>query len=309
MSETAIQAQQLTKYFPGKQAIDRLDLTVPTDSVFGLLGVNGAGKTTLIRMIMGHLHPTAGELTVLGTDPRAHPEAQRRRLAYVSENMELPSHMKPEQAVVFNASAYAQWDTQLAKTLLRDFDLRGAGPFKSLSKGQKRKLCILLAICQNADLLVMDEPAAGLDVVARREFLDQVLDIACQPGRTVLLSSHLLSDLERVVDRLAIIHQGRALLTGSLEDLKAGVRKIHLHTALPEDALRETFDLVRFEQPSPAETVAVVTDFTAEKMSQLAAHHAQAQEAHVVALNLEDIFVELVGRGSTPENLIQESQS
>ncbi len=308
MSDTAIQARQLTKCFAGKQAIDGLDLAIPTDSVFGLLGVNGAGKTTLIRMIMGHLHPTAGELTVLGTDPRAHPEALRRRIAYVSENMELPGHMTPERAVAFNASAYAQWDASLADTLLRDFSLGGAGPFKSLSKGQKRKLCILLAICQNADLLVMDEPAAGLDVVARREFLDQVLDIACQPGRTVLLSSHLLSDLERVVDRLAIIQQGRMLLTGGLEDLKAGVRKIHLHTDLSEETLRETFDLLRFEQPEPTETVVVVTDFTEEKMARLATQYTQVQDAHVVSLNLEDIFVELVGRRPGPENAIQESQ-
>jgi len=309
MSETAIQAQKLCKHFADTIAVDQLDLMVPTGSIFGLLGTNGAGKTSFIRMLMGHLHPTAGELKVLDTEPRSADEALRQRIAYVSENMSLPSHMTPEKAVAFNATVYPQWDAQLADTLLQDFGLQGAGRFNALSKGQKRKICILLAICQNADLLIMDEPAAGLDVLARREFLDQVLDMACKAGRTVFISSHLLSDLERVVDRLAIIHQGRALLTGSLDELKAGVRKIHLRMSLSEEQIRESFDLVRIERPSSTETLVTVTDFTEAKMSQFRARHAQTQDAKIIALNLEDIFVELVGHNPTQEKSAEESQS
>jgi len=309
MSETAIQTNKLCKHFADTRAIDQLDLVVPSGSIFGLLGINGAGKTSLIRMAMGHLHPTAGGIRVLDTEPRSASEAVRRHIAYVSENMSLPGHMTPEKAIAFNASVYPQWDGPLADTLLQDFGLKGAGRFNALSKGQKRKICILLAICQNADLLIMDEPAAGLDVLARREFLDQVLDIACKPGRTVFISSHLLSDLERVVDRLAIIHQGRALLTGSLEDLKAGVRKIHLRMALAEEQIREVFDLAHIEHPNPNETLVTVTDFTDDKMAQLRARHAQAQDAHIIALNLEDIFVELVGHNPMQEKAKQESPS
>ena len=309
MSKTAIQANRLVKQFASTIAVDHLDLTIPTGALFGLLGINGAGKTTFMRMVMGHLHPSGGDLTVLGADPRLSSEATRARVAYVSENMNLPGHMTPEKAVAFNASIYAQWDGSLAHRLLDDFDLRGKGPFKTLSKGQKRKICILLAICQNADLLVMDEPAAGLDVVSRREFLDQMLEIACRPGRTILISSHLLSDLERVVDSLAIIHQGRNLVTGNLEDLKAGVRKIHLRTALSEAQLQETFELARIEHPAPDETLVTVTNFTQDRISQLKARHAEAHDAHVIALNLEDIFVELVGPNSIQEKPSQESQS
>lgn len=309
MSKTAIQANRLVKQFASTNAVDHLDLTIPTGALFGLLGINGAGKTTFMRMVMGHLHPSGGDLTVLGADPHLSSEATRARVAYVSENMNLPGHMTSEKAVAFNASIYAQWDTTLADRLLDDFDLRSKGPFKTLSKGQKRKICILLAICQNADLLVMDEPAAGLDVVSRREFLDQMLEIACRPGRTILISSHLLSDLERVVDSLAIIHQGRNLVTGDLEDLKAGVRKIHLRTALSEVQLQETFELARFERPAPDETLVTVTNFTEDRMSQLKSRHAEAHDAHVIALNLEDIFVELVGPSSIQETTSQESQS
>ncbi len=309
MSETALRSDKLTKRFAGAAAVDQLDLAVPTGSIFGLLGVNGAGKTTFIRMVMGHLHPSAGNLAVLGTEPYSYSETVRSRIAYVSENMNLPGHLTPERAVAFNASVYKQWDSQLADKLLDDFALRGAGPFKILSKGQKRKVCILLAICQNPELLVMDEPAAGLDVVARRDFLDQVLDMACKSGRTILISSHLLSDLERIVDRLAMIHEGKALLTGGLEDLKAGVRKIHLPATLSEEQVRESFELVRFEQPAPAETLVTVTNFTEEKMSRLTACHPQAGDARIIALNLEDIFVELVGSRSAQANTNQESQT
>lgn len=309
MSETAIQAQKLCKHYGDTRAIDQLDLAVPTGSIFGLLGINGAGKTTFIRMAMGHLHPTAGDLCVLDAEPRSANEALRQRIAYVSENMSLPGHMTPEKAIAFNAAIYPEWDASLAERLLQDFGLKGAGPFRALSKGQQRKICILLAICQNADLLIMDEPAAGLDVLARRDFLDQVLEIACKPGRTVLMSSHLLSDLERVVDRLAIIHQGRPLLAGSLEDLKAGVRKLHLGVALSEEQLCEVFNPVHIEHPSPAETLVTVTDFTEDKLSQFVVRHPQAQDAHTIALNLEDIFVELVGPSSAPEKAMQESQS
>ena len=155
----------------------------------------------------------------------------------------------------------------------------------------------------------MDEPAAGLDLVARRNFLNQVLEIACKPGRTVFISSHMLSDLERVVDRLTIIHQGRALLTGDLENLKAGVRKIYLPSALSEKKFRENFEIVRFEHPTPTETLVTITDFTEEKMSRFTASYPPAKDARIMALNLEDIFVELVGHHPAQANINQESKT
>lgn len=156
MSHAAIETRALVKNFGNKAAVDNLDLTVPTGSVFGFLGANGAGKTTTIRMLMGHLHPTSGEAITLGADPWSHDEPTRRRVAYVSENMALPGWMTPERAIRFCAAQYPDWDGALAETLLGDLELRDAGPFRALSKGQKRRLCILLALAQNADLLVMD---------------------------------------------------------------------------------------------------------------------------------------------------------
>lgn len=306
MSESAIQTNQLSKRFGGNEVLKPLDLSVPTGSIFGLVGMNGAGKTTLIRMIMGHLHPSGGNLTVLGQGPWHCPESVRSRIAYVSENMNLPRYMTPEKTVALGAKMYPQWDMSLAERLLNDFDLRSKGAFKILSKGQKRKVCILLAICQNADLLVMDEPASGLDVVTRREFLDQVLEVACRPGRTILLSSHLLSDLERVIDRLAMIHQGHLVMNGDLESLQSSIRKIHFSAKVTEEELQDLFDVVRVEHSQSGETLVTVNNFTQEKMDRLVARSPQTQNADVMALNLEDIFVELAGSQSTVNPMHQE---
>ena len=220
MTANAVELHDVTRLFGAAKAVDRLSLSVPEGAVFGLLGPNGAGKTSTIRMLMGHLRPTSGTVQTLGGDPWQHSEATRRRIAYVSENMELPGWMTPNAAMRFCRRLYPTWDQALAETLCDGFQLNRSQRFSELSKGQKRSLCILLALGQNADLLVLDEPAAGLDVLARRDFLDRILDVACAGGRTVVLSSHILSDLERVVDRVAILSHGTLKLEGELEDLK-----------------------------------------------------------------------------------------
>ena len=220
MTAHAIEIHDVTRLFGAAKAVDGLSLSVPEGAVFGLLGPNGAGKTSTIRMLMGHLRPSSGAVQTLGQDPWQHTEATRRRIAYVSENMELPGWMTPDAAMRFCRRLYPTWDQALAETLRDGFQLKRSQRFSELSKGQKRSLCILLALGQNADLLVLDEPAAGLDVLARRDFLDRILDVACAGGRTVVLSSHILSDLERVVDRVAILSHGTLKLEGELEDLK-----------------------------------------------------------------------------------------
>ena len=294
MSEHVIDTEKLSKTFGRVTAVDSLDIQVAAGSVVGFLGVNGAGKTTTIRMIMGHLHPTSGQVRTLGGDPWRDDGEFRQRIAYVSENMNLPGWMTPRYAVKMSGRIYRRWDASLADRLLDEFELRDAAPYARLSKGQKRRICILLAICQNAELLVMDEPTFGLDVVARHDFLERILEIACADNRTVFLSSHLLSDLERIVDRVILIDHGRLILQGDLEELKSGVRKIYLGTSVEPDEIRRHFNLIRYDRPGPKETVAVVADFDEQRFAALCRQCDAAQTARVFGLNLEDIFVEMV---------------
>ncbi|MHC4153880.1 MAG: ABC transporter ATP-binding protein [Planctomycetota bacterium] len=297
MSDCIIETRQLKKRFRKKTAVDGLDIQIPSGSVVGFVGVNGAGKTTTIRMLMGHLHPTDGEVQVLGEDPRRHSEQQRQRVAYVSENMNLPGWLTPEAAAKLNASFYPRWDAKLAQTLLNEFKLRKAGAYRNLSRGQKRKVCILPAICQNAELLVMDEPALGLDVMARHDFLKRVLEIVCSGERTVFISSHLLSDLERIVDRIVLIDRGWLVLQGNLEDLKAGVRQLHFAAQISREDLEQHFKVIRYEVCDPAETKAVVADFDEGRLRRMCELKDCTEKVRVFGLNLEDIFVELVKNG------------
>jgi ABC-2 type transport system ATP-binding protein len=292
MGETAIELQGVGRAFGALIAVDGLDLTVPRGSIFGLIGPNGAGKTTTVRMIVGHLHPGKGTVRVLGEDPWRHDEATRRRIAYVSENMALPGWMTPRAACGFCAPLYPRWDAALADALLGQFGLGEAGAFATLSKGQKRAACIVLALAQRADLLVMDEPASGLDASARRDFLERLLDTASEDGRTVLISSHIITDLERVVDRVGIVCGGRMRLAGELDTLKSSARKLLLPGRVDAQALGEAFDVLRCES-TDSSTEAVVTGYSEEKLRALCAELGCGAGARDYGLNLEDLFVEL----------------
>lgn len=295
MPPPAIEVQRLTKIFEQRPVVDELSFAVPTGSVCGLVGSNGAGKTTTVRMLLGHLHPTAGAVRTFGGDPRRHAEQVLRRIAYVSETMAIPWWMTPEKAIRMNAALFPDWDGALAERLLDEFGLRRQGRFGALSQGQKRKTLILLALCQSAELLIFDEPTTGLDVESRRAFLDCLLDVAAAGNRTVLLSSHILSDLERVVDRMVILRNGRLLLEGNLEELKAGVRKLQIAACVPLGVLEEHFRVHSCEYPTEGETLATVLDFSESSferfVSSLPSEARLSVQTH--GFNLEDLYLEL----------------
>jgi ABC-2 type transport system ATP-binding protein len=293
MSEPVIKAEGLGRLFGDKVAVDSLSFELSAGSILGFLGVNGAGKTTTIRMLMGHLHPTSGQVSVVGSDPWQWTQEQNCRVAYVSDDMNLPGWMKVADAISMSEKFYPKWNSAIAESLVGKFELAGAGRYGQMSKGQKRKLCILLALCQNAELLVMDEPAAGLDVTARRAFIEQVLEVACNDNTAVLLSSHLLSDLERTVDQVALIDEGKLLLQDHLEDLKGSARRVHIFNEVKKSELAEFFTVVNCQRCESGETEAVVLGFDDEKLRGFAGKYGGDDSVKVYNMNLEDMFVEL----------------
>jgi ABC-2 type transport system ATP-binding protein len=294
MTGIAVALQDVTRLFGAARAVDGLTLTIPEGAVLGLLGPNGAGKTSTVRMLAGHLHPSSGSVRTLGEDPWQHVESTRRRIAYVSENMELPGWMTPEAAMRFCQRLYPRWDRALAESLREVFGLGRSQRFSELSKGQRRSLCILLALCQNADLLVLDEPAAGLDVLARRSFLDHILEVACTDGRTVVISSHILTDLERVVDRVAILSQGKLKLDGGLEELKLRARKLWVPCVVTRAELSAHFQLLKMRTVGE-QTEALVLGYDDDRFRAFCQQHGCAEGAQQFGLNLEDLFVEVAG--------------
>ena len=304
---TVIRLRDVSKRFGRTLAVDHLHLNVTRGSVYGLLGSNGAGKTTAIRMIVGHLHPSQGLVDVFGEDPWAHDETIRSKIAYISENMSLPGWMTVDDLLRFSERLHPCWNAQLAETLKIRFKLGGNSqrhgtrkngtekrrPFRNMSKGQKRLMCILAALCQMPELLVMDEPASGLDVSARREFLDQILEIACDGNRTVLISSHILSDLERVVDHVAIMHEGRMRMEGHLEDLKQNVRRLVFPGEIEKQDLADHFALLRYAFDGQC-SEAVVVGFDEPAFQKFCTERG-CGKAQSFSMNLENLFVEVTG--------------
>jgi len=220
MSEAAIELCGVSKAYGPKPVLADLDLAVPQGSVLGLLGTNGAGKTTLIKCALGLIRPQQGTARLLGETACELSPAAKLRLGYVPQVINFYPWMKVRHLVAYIGAFYANWNAALADGLLDQWAVPPGVRIGTLSVGQLQKLAIVMALGHEPDLLILDEPAASLDPVARRQFLQRIIDLA-EPGRrTVLFSTHITSDLERVADSVAILKDGRIAWHGLLEDLK-----------------------------------------------------------------------------------------
>lgn len=227
-SPAIIEVQHLSRRFDDRQALHDLSLTVPRGGVFGLIGGNGAGKTTLIRHLLGMLKAQQGSVRVFGLDPVAAPATVLGRIGYLSEDRDLPNWMRLQDLLRYTQAFYPAWDSAYAEELRKNFDLSPATRVKSLSRGQRARAGLLIALAHRPQLLVLDEPSSGLDPVVRRDILGSIIRTVADDGRTVLFSSHLLDEVERVADRVAIIHDGRILLTSAMEQLRESHRRLVL---------------------------------------------------------------------------------
>ncbi len=227
MTETAaaIRINSLTKHYRDQTAVDGLSLVVPEGAVYGLLGENGAGKTTTLRTLLGLIAPDRGQVDVLGLDPTRDGLQIRRRVGYVPEVPALYDWMTVTEIGWFAAGFHPDEtsDTMPYQTryraLAEGYGLPMARKIKALSKGMRAKVSLALAVASDPALLILDEPTSGLDVLVRREFLESMVDLA-GAGRTVLLSSHQIGEVERVASHVALLHKGKLLLAEPLETLR-----------------------------------------------------------------------------------------
>ncbi|WP_428307671.1 ABC transporter ATP-binding protein [Lacipirellula sp.] len=230
-----IEVNRLTRMFGAKTALNDVSLTVPTGGVFGLIGGNGAGKTTLIKHLLGMLRAEQGSVRVFGQDPIANPVGVLGRIGYLSEDRDLPDWMRVRELMNYTQAFFPNWDEHYAEELREAFDLNSDARIKTLSRGQRARAGLLAALAHRPPLLVLDEPSSGLDPVVRRDILSAIIRTIADEGRTVLFSSHLLDEVERVADRVAIIHQGRVVLTASMEDMKDRHRRVTLRFNEPHE--------------------------------------------------------------------------
>lgn len=218
---------QVTKRYGSQLALRRFSLSSEPGSVVALLGDNGAGKTTAIRILLGLLEPTNGRSHVFGLDSQANGQVIRQRVGYVPDRPALYEWMTIEQIGWFAAGFYADGFYQRFCEYVGQFGLPIDKKIKTLSKGMRSKVSLALCMGHEPELLVLDEPTSGLDPVVRREFLESMVDVAAR-GRTVLLSSHQIAEVERIADTIAIIRQGELLLVERLDKLKSEFRELTL---------------------------------------------------------------------------------
>ena len=221
MSEPVIAVSDLTRRFGDKAALSSVNLSIPRGGVYGLVGENGAGKTTLIKHILGLLRAEHGTVRVFGLDPVADPVGVLSRIGYLSELNDLPGWMRVDELVRYSRAFHAGWDDRYAEELRQTFGLDPASRVKSLSKGQKARMGLLIALAYRPELLVLDEPSSGLDPVVRRDILEAIIRTIADEGRTVLFSSHLLDEVERVADHVTMLNHGTVALSAPLQALKA----------------------------------------------------------------------------------------
>src|SRR5437762_12560676 len=219
VSDFVITVSELTRRFGATAALASVSLSLARGAVYGLVGANGAGKTTLIKHILGLLRAESGSVRVFGVDPVADPVAVLSRIGYLSEENDIPGWMRVNELIRYSRAVYPAWDDGYAEELRQTFALDLTAKIKTLSKGQKARVGLLIALAYRPELLVLDEPSSGLDPIVRRDILGAVIRTIADEGRTVLFSSHLLEEVEQVADHVTTISQDKIVLSAPLQDI------------------------------------------------------------------------------------------
>ncbi len=229
MSDYVIEVRGLRKSYKGAPALNGLDLRVEQGSVYGFLGRNGAGKTTTIKLLMGLLQADSGDARVFGLPSTGKTSVEiHRRTGFVTEEKELYPYLTVGDMIRFTRAFFPKWRDDLEKRYIRMFELPMTRKTPALSKGMRSKLMLLLAMCRGAELLILDEPSDGLDPAAVEDMLRELMAIAAAEGITIFFSSHQLHEVEQIADHICIIESGRAVVAGSLDDLKCQYQRVQI---------------------------------------------------------------------------------
>jgi len=289
-----IETIDLWKTYDGVEALRGLNLHVPAGSICGFLGRNGAGKTTTMKILLGMARPTSGQARVFGLaadSPQASLEI-RRRSAFVSEEKELYSYMTVDEIIRFTAALFPRWRDDLQERYLRKFELPLTRTIKTLSRGTRTKLALLLALCRGAELLILDEPTSGLDPAMAEEVLQALVRHGGGEELTVFFSSHQIAEVDQIADHVVIIDRGRAVISGALDDLRESFRRIQF--VFDGDAPQTTFRAPGVERVVRKGRVLTVLSSAGADAIVEEARALQPRSVDVVPVTLREIFLESV---------------
>ena len=288
-----IETNDLSKSYGQVKAVRGLSFSVKPHQITAFLGLNGAGKSTTIRMLLGMIRPSSGTGQVLGhrIDDEHESVRLRRKVAYVSENKQLYDYMTVEQIIRFTRPFYPDWSLDRERTLLTAYQLPTNRRIKSLSKGMRTKLALLLALARKPELLILDEPSEGLDPIGIELMLESLVAQNSE-GTTVFFSSHQIPEVERIADRVCMLHRGSLVLDASLEDMRQSYRQIDLvFPSLPNesDVRLAGVESIR----ASGRQMSVVVSSNAEMIIERA-HDLHASSVEVSPIGLREIFLQTV---------------
>lgn len=293
-----LELREIRRSYDRQPALDGVSLSVEPGEVLGLVGRTGAGKTTLLRVAAGLLKPDRGSVAVFGLDPWQRPLEVKRRMGYVAETQAVPPRLSARALIEIHRDLYPTWDRALERLLLDRLAIPESKPLASLSKGEGRKVLLLCAIAHRPELLVLDEPAGGLDPAARREFLELSIELLADAGSTILFSSHHMMDVERIASRLVLLERGAKVVDSELAVFQQEhcVAVLPASPAPPAEQLRSIGGFLR-SRARGSSIHAVFRRDPAELRGELRAA-LQLDDVAVQRLSLEEMFVALVGAES-----------
>jgi ABC-2 type transport system ATP-binding protein len=285
-----LSVDRLTKKFGERAVLDGIDAHVGPGDVVGLLGANGAGKTTLLEVLLGLSLPTSGHAQLFGLDAHAAPAALKKRIGFVPQVDDLIGDLTGRAYLDLIAAFYPRWDHALTGRLVASWSIELSKRISRYSVGQRQKLSIIAALAHQPDLLVLDEPVASLDPVARRQFLQQIVELTADENRAVLFSSHIVSDVERLANVIWILKDGRLFWQGDLDALKESVVRVHV----PADAAvaaRGALRRIVADRAAGGARTLVALRSAGEDWAEL--DEKLGSGVRVERLGLEEIFLEL----------------
>ncbi|MBN1805013.1 MAG: ABC transporter ATP-binding protein [Sedimentisphaerales bacterium] len=289
MDQNVIIVENLVKYFDGRCVLDGINLKVPQGCIYGLLGRNGAGKTTIIRILLGLEPPTRGSTYLLGIESDGLSAKHRGRIGYVAEGHNLIQNYKVARLISLCKGLSMKWNNEFFEHLIEKFRLPVNSRVKELSMGMRAQLNLALALAIDPELLIFDDPTLGLDTIARRQFLELAIDLIQRQGRTILFSSHILSDVERIADRIGIFAAGKLVVDCPLEELKERVKKLRVIFSEAAPSNLYIKEIVN-QQIDGREMVITVANWNEHKQTILDTF--KPSSCTEIPMSLEDIFIE-----------------
>lgn len=282
-------------YQRGVDVLAGVSFTVQAGQVVGLIGKNGAGKTTLIRIAMGMIEPQQGFVELFGLDPRDNALDIKRRVGYVSEDQILPPFLSVGEVIDLHRGLFPRWDDRMEQRLRDQFGVSRSAKIKHLSKGQARQVALVCAVSHRPELLLLDEPAGGLDPAARREFLETSIQYLSEEGSTILFSSHYMTDVERLADRIVMLHDGKILIDEALDSLQENysLALVPRGANATRDRLSGLDDCLGVRER--VEALHVIFKSGPDESRRTLERELGIPDARCMTIALEEMFIELAG--------------